>query len=96
MKLANRSKLSVYAGVFSGDLPLSVEKRVLVTNNSGNLPSAGERFHAAAWYLLGHDEHLFRTGQTFTRDPGRSNRWSTRQRHGGLDRRFTDFCRSLT
>jgi len=42
MKLANRSKLSVYAGVFSGDLPLSVEKRVLVTNNSGNLPSGGE------------------------------------------------------
>ena len=35
MKLANRSKLSVYAGVFSGDLPLSVEKRGLVTNNQG-------------------------------------------------------------
>ncbi len=34
-KLVNRSKLSVYAGVFSGDLPLSVEKRGLVTNNSG-------------------------------------------------------------
>jgi hypothetical protein len=42
MKLANRSKLSVYAGVFSGDPPLSVEKRIVVTNNSGNLPSGGE------------------------------------------------------
>ena len=48
MKLANRSKLSVYAGVFSGDLPLSVEKRIVVTNNSGNLPSGGESVAAPA------------------------------------------------
>ena len=30
--------------MFSGDLPLSVEKRVLVTNNSGNIPAQGESF----------------------------------------------------
>ena len=34
MKLVNRSKLSVYAGVFSGEFP-ECEKRGLVTNNSG-------------------------------------------------------------
>jgi hypothetical protein len=42
MKLANRSTIPVYAGVFSGNRPLDVNKRVKVTNQSGNIPSAGE------------------------------------------------------
>jgi len=49
MKLANRSTLYVYAGVFSGSLPLTgAENRIKVTNQSGNLPPNGESFDAPA------------------------------------------------